>query len=102
MEDLPILEILPSEPKRKKYKCDSCNHSTDYRSNILKHKEIHSSDREQYKCDFEGCIYKAMRSGDLRKHQQKHSDKEYKCDICNFILKSPTELHQHKKTFNWY
>ena len=80
----------------KPFKCTLCDFTTKTRSDLLMHwKRIHDADSlEKFKCSL--CDYTAHFKYHISRHQLVHcSEKPFKCSICNFATKRKETLHQH-------
>ncbi|WP_252178815.1 hypothetical protein [Endozoicomonas sp. 4G] len=107
---------LPADQRPKMYQCDheGCDYSTDYASNVKRHKQTHlPADQrpKMYQCDHEGCDYSTDYAGNVKRHKQTHLPadqvpkrpkrlKVHQCDHedCNYSATQFSYLKLHKLT----
>jgi len=111
----------------KKFACDQCNYSSNYKANLCTHKRnMHPPNGQRVlypcnKCDkvfktplatyrhkqsvHDGkryncteCEYVGKRSDDLKRHSQsQHEGFKYVCPECNYVVTTPSGLMNHKR-----
>ncbi|XP_061726178.1 zinc finger protein 14-like isoform X1 [Cydia pomonella] len=84
--------------RKKLYKCDLCNYSSDNKHNFNRHETKHSGDKP-YKCVF--CSYAATQKFYLKKHYEtKHTgnNNTYKCAHCGYTTDSKSLFDHHNRS----
>ncbi|KAH9387804.1 hypothetical protein TYRP_009001 [Tyrophagus putrescentiae] len=79
----------------KNHRCQQCNKSFDFPSNLKIHQRVHTSDRP-YKCTV--CSKSFTQTSDLKRHQLLHTgDRPYKCTVCSKSFALIGNLKQHQR-----
>merc|ERR1719427_2591445 len=79
----------------KPHKCDQCDCSTATKTNITMHKRIHSGEKF-YVCD--QCSFSTVCKSRLTRHKMIHSgEKPHKCDQCSYSTIEKSYLTKHKR-----
>ena len=83
----------------KKYRCDHCDYSSHFESELETHKIIHRKN-PSHQCMRAKCGKWFHRKWDLTLHLQKHDGKEHKCNYegCNFSTAAKKQLKEHQKS----
>ncbi|XP_032668317.1 zinc finger protein 28-like [Odontomachus brunneus] len=78
------------------HKCDKCPKSFGNINKLKRHKKNHE---KTYPCQISGCSEVFCKWYLLRKHQTEHKNSvlEHKCDKCNKVLRTKTQLKLHSK-----
>ena len=82
---------------------DSCNFSTVSHTALLKHIEFaHNPTQEDLnKCAHEGCDYVGNTEASMKYHiKTVHEGTSFKCDKCDQVFKSVTNLNQHHRSIH--
>ena len=87
------------EKERRNQRCSNCDHKSENKINLKKHKNEHRSRSEIIKC--EQCEKEFSEEWKLRAHEKKH--KKYQCDQCDktfeyLDIKKKHILISHEKT----
>lgn len=77
-----------------KHKCDKCDKSYTWLSDLMKHQKVHTEER--YQCSECEKIY--VLKSDLCKHQRSHQEgKAFLCKLCGKSFISAGDLHKHTR-----
>ena len=81
------------------YKCKKCNFTTDDRSNLQKHKELHKTVKP-FVCKYDQCHKRFTKKRDLKKHIERihDDDDKYQCSYCRQKFRSNKDLEMHSRT----
>ena len=84
--------------EEKCFKCDSCDYSSHFASELEVHKIVHRK-HPSYKCMHANCGKWFQRKWDLNLHLQKHKGKMLKCNHngCTFSTATKKQLKEHQK-----
>ena len=84
--------------KEKRFKCDSCDYSSHFVSELEVHKIVHRTN-PSHQCMHANCGKWFRRKCDLSLHLQKHKGTEHKCDHngCTFTTATKKQLKEHQK-----
>ena len=86
------------EHEEKRFKCDSCDYSSHFASELEVHKIVHRKN-PSHQCMHANCGKWFWRKWDLSLHLQKHKGTELKCDHngCTFTTSTKKQLKEHQK-----
>ena len=86
------------EHEDKRFKCDSCDFSSHFASELAGHKIVHRTN-PSHQCMHANCGKWFRRKWDLSLHLQKHKGIEFKCDHdeCSFSMATNKQLKEHQK-----
>ena len=86
------------EHEDKRFKCDSCDYSSHFASELEVHKIVHRTN-PSHQCMHANCGKWFRRKWDLSLHLQKHKGIELKCDHdgCTFTTATKKQLKEHQK-----
>ena len=86
------------EHEDKRFKCDSCDYSSHFASELEVHKIVHRKN-PSHQCMHANCGKWFRRKWDLSLHLQKHKGTEIKCDHnrCTFTTATKKQLKEHQK-----
>ena len=86
------------EHEEKRFKCDICDYSSHFESELETHKIVHRKN-PFHKCMHANCSKWFRRKWDLTLHLQKHEGKEHKCDYdsCTVTTATKKQLKEHQK-----
>ena len=86
------------EHEDKRFKCDSCDYSSHFASELEVHKIVHQTN-PLHQCMHANCGKWFRRKWDLSLHLQKHKGIELKCDHdgCTFTTATKKQLKEHQK-----
>ena len=86
------------EHEDKRFKCDSCDYSSHFASELEVHKIVHRTN-PSHQCMHANCGKWSRRKWDLSLHLQKHKGIELKCDHngCTFTTATKKQLKEHQK-----
>ena len=86
------------EHEDKMFKCDSCDFSSHFASELANHKIVHRTN-PSHQCMHANCGKWFQRKWDLSLHLQKHRGIEFKCDHdgCSFSTATNKQLKEHQK-----
>ena len=86
------------EHEEKRFKCDSCDYSSHFASELEVHKIVHRTN-PSHQCMHANCGKWFRRKWDLSLHLQKHKGMEHKCDHngCTFTTATKKQLKEHQK-----
>ena len=86
------------EHEEKRFKCDSCDYSSHFASELEVHKIVHRTN-PSHQCMHANCGKWFRRKWDLSLHLQKHKGTEHKCDHngCTFTTATKKQLKEHQK-----
>ena len=78
----------------KRFNCDDCDYSTEFRKDMERHKRTHSREKP-FSCEF--CDYLTSRSDHLLSHTRKHTEgvKLFYCEYCDYSITSNSRLAIH-------
>lgn len=80
----------------KRYKCDSCDYSTDYTTTFKRHMRTHTGERP-YRCEI--CQNSFTEQTSLRRHMKMHGQLfPYQCSNCRQGFSHQHLLHLHEKS----
>ena len=83
--------------EEKRFKCDSCNFTSHFASELEVHKIVHRKN-PSHQCMHANCGKWFLRKWDLNLHLQKHKGAELKCDHedCMFKTSTMKQLKEHQ------
>ena len=86
------------EHEDKRFKCDSCDYSSHFASELAVHKIVHRTN-PSHQCMHANCGKWFRRKWDLSLHLHKHKGIEFKCDHnrCSFSTATKKQLKEHQK-----
>ena len=97
--ELEVCQPCEPPPKRLKaneFACDKCDRAFSDKSNLRRHKHIHSEEKP-FACD--KCDKTFAQKGNLESHKRVHSgEKPYCCDVCDKAFAQKAHLEVHKRT----
>jgi KRAB domain-containing zinc finger protein len=80
----------------KKFNCTQCNREFNGSSNYKAHLLTHTNNPRPFQCDL--CPKKYTSKHEIKQHlMATHSDKNFKCNECDFTTKTKKCLNTHKK-----
>ena len=81
-----------------KYKCDQCDYSCHFESEMRSHRVVHWKN-PSHQCMKANCGKWFMQKWDLTLHQQKHNGKQHVCHYadCKFSTDTKKQLKEHQK-----
>ena len=84
--------------EEKSFKCDMCNYSSHFKSELETHKIVHRK-QPSHQCMHANCGKWFRRRWDLTLHLQKHDGTELTCDYvgCKFKTATKKQLREHQK-----
>ena len=84
--------------EEKIFKCDMCNYSSHFESELETHKIVHRK-QPSHQCMHANCGKWFQRKWDLTLHLQKHDGTELMCDYagCKFKTATKKQLKEHQK-----
>ena len=84
--------------EEKRFKCDNCDYSSHFESELETHKIVHRKNLS-HQSTHANCGKWFCRKWDLTLHLQKHEGKEYKCDYegCTVTTAMKKQLKEHQK-----
>ena len=78
------------------YKCDMCDFTSVWSSNVKKHRRRHT-DKGPFTCDV--CDFTTKFYKTFKDHKKTHiEDKPYKCNLCDFSAEKSSAVKKHLKT----
>ena len=87
------------EHNRPKYRCDQCDYTCQFKSELQTHKIMHRKN-PSYQCMKANCTKWFMRNWDLTLHLQKHDGVRHDCayEGCQFSTNTKKQLKEHQKS----
>ena len=87
--------IMSNQAKEKPHHCDICGSTFTLKSNLYRHKKIHSGDKP-HACDI--CPYVTVSKSHLARHMTTHTgEKPFICNVCQFAAPCQSEIMRHMK-----
>ncbi len=95
-KDKPQPQLAATQNSEKRFACDQCEYSAQYRCLLKRHMPVHTG-QKSLACD--QCDYKCTRPGDLKKHTRTHTgETPFACDQCSYKGSQRGNLERHKQT----
>lgn len=83
---------------KRRYECDECEHSSNDKKALRRHKIRKHIGNLPHKCEVIGCDYSAITPSELMEHKKVHiNEQEYLCDMCDYRCNLKTGLQSHKR-----
>ena len=81
--------------EEKCYKCETCNYSAHFESELNAHKIVHRK-QLSFQCMVKNCGKWFQRKWELTMHVKKHAGATLKCDNCDFTTNLVKHLKEHR------
>ncbi|KAI0796947.1 hypothetical protein C8Q75DRAFT_218404 [Abortiporus biennis] len=86
--------------QRRRHQCEFCNHSSNSRSDLKRHRDSVHYKKKPHACPFPGCGYAGAQRTGLENHMRTHTgERPHACPErgCRSIFGDPASLSRHRK-----